>query len=360
MTFQLEYSKTISMKKILVTGAAGFIGFHYAGRLVREGFEVLGIDVVNDYYDPALKEGRLKELEPLENFTFQKTDLADRAAMENIFENFKPEVVVNLAAQAGVRYSIDNPYAYIDSNIQGLMNILEGCRHHDVKHLIFASSSSVYGANTKVPFAETDTVDHPVSLYAATKKSNELMAHTYAHLYRLPCTGLRFFTVYGPWGRPDMAYFKFTNKIINGESIDVYNHGDMKRDFTYIDDIVESMVRLVDHVPEPDPNWSGDAPRPDSSNAPYRIYNIGNNSPVQLMEMISILEEELGLEAEKNMLPMQAGDVYETFADTNNLSDAVDFKPCTDLRKGLSQFVRWYRDYYNLGNGPIAVKKANG
>lgn len=350
------------MKRILVTGAAGFIGFHYAKRLANDGFEVLGIDVVNDYYDPALKDGRLKELEPFGNFSFEKVDLADREAMERIFADFKPEVVVNLAAQAGVRYSIENPHAYVDSNIQGFMNILEGCRHHEVKHLIFASSSSVYGANTKVPFAETDGVDHPVSLYAATKKSNELMAHTYAHLYRLPVTGLRFFTVYGPWGRPDMAYFKFANKIFAGESIDVYNHGDMKRDFTYIDDIVESMVRLIDHIPEPDSSWDASAPDPSSSNAPYKIYNIGNNSPVQLMEMIEILEEELGMTAQKNMLPMQPGDVYETYAQTDSLSDAVGFKPATDLRKGLAEFARWYRAYYNLGNGPAEAeeKQANG
>ena len=348
------------MKKILVTGAAGFIGFHYAKRLAADGFDILGIDVVNDYYDPALKDGRLKELEPLPNFSFQKVDLADRAAMEDIFAEFKPEVVVNLAAQAGVRYSIENPYAYIDSNIQGFMNILEGCRHHDVKHLIFASSSSVYGANTKVPFAETDGVDHPVSLYAATKKSNELMAHTYAHLYRLPVTGLRFFTVYGPWGRPDMAYFKFANKIFAGEAIDVYNNGDMKRDFTYVDDIVESMVRLIDHIPAPDPTWDAGAPDPSSSDAPYKIYNIGNNAPVQLMEMIEILEEELGMTAQKNMLPMQPGDVYATFADTDSLSDAVGFKPATDLRKGLAAFARWYREYYKLGNGPAEEKQANG
>ena len=344
------------MKKILVTGAAGFIGFHYARRLCEAGHSVLGIDSVNDYYDPALKEDRLKILRGLPGFEFCKVDLADREGMAEVFAEFKPEIVVNLAAQAGVRYSLENPHAYIDSNLAGFLNILEGCRHHKVGHLIFASSSSVYGANTKVPFAVSDNVDHPVSLYAATKKAGELMAHSYAHLYGLPCTGLRFFTVYGPWGRPDMAYFKFTQKIYAGEAIDVYNHGDMKRDFTYIDDIVEAMVRLIDYVPKGDPAWSGDNPNPGTSAAPYRLYNIGNNNPEELMEMIGILEEELGVEAKKNMLPMQQGDVYATYADCDDLEDAIGFKPSTPLRKGLQEFVRWYREYYKLGNGPVDLK----
>lgn len=334
------------MKRILVTGAAGFIGFHYVQRLCAAGYDVLGIDNVNDYYDPALKDDRLKILESLENFEFEKIDLADRYEMEKIFAAFKPEVVVNLGAQAGVRYSIENPHAYVDSNLQGFVNVLEGCRHNKVEHLIFASSSSVYGANTKVPFAEEDNVDHPVSLYAATKKANELMAHSYAHLYRLPCTGLRFFTVYGPWGRPDMAYFSFTKKIFAGEAIDVYNDGDMMRDFTYIDDIVESMVRLVEKVPAPDPSWSGAEPNPATSNAPYRLYNIGNNNPEKLMDFIGILEEEIGIEARKNFLPMQAGDVYATYADTDALAADIDFKPYTPLREGLKKFIAWYREYY--------------
>lgn len=344
------------MKKILVTGAAGFIGFHYVQRLAQEECQILGVDNINDYYDVALKHGRLKELESLSNFEFRKTELADRAAIEDIFADFKPDIVVNLAAQAGVRYSIENPYAYIDSNIQGFVNILEGCRHHEVEHLIYASSSSVYGANKDVPFAVQNPVDHPVSLYAATKKSNELMAHTYAHLYGLPCTGLRFFTVYGPWGRPDMAYFKFTQKIYAGEPIEVYNHGDMKRDFTYIDDIVESMVRLVPHIPQPDPNWDAHNPDPATSSAPYRLYNIGNNAPVQLMEMIGILERETGIEAEKVMMPMQPGDVYETYADTKALEREIGFTPDTKLETGLARFVRWYRDYYDMGNAPAAAE----
>lgn len=338
----------MSTKKILVTGAAGFIGFHYVQKLCAAGFTVYGIDNLNDYYDPALKHARLHELSSLKNFSFEQINLADRPAMEDYFARVKPHIVVNLAAQAGVRYSIQNPHAYVDSNLTGFMNILEGCRHNGVEHLIFASSSSVYGANTKVPFAEDDSVDHPVSLYAATKKSNELMAHTYAHLYRLPCTGLRFFTVYGPWGRPDMAYFSFTDKIMRGEEIQVFNHGDMMRDFTYIDDIVESMVRLIDHVPAPDPNWSSDTPSPKTSNAPYRLYNIGNNNPEKLMDFISYLEEALGRKANMQMLPMQPGDVYATYADTADLAAAIDFKPYTPLKDGLERFVEWYKRYYGL------------
>lgn len=346
------------MKKILITGVAGFIGFHYVRRLAAEpGVQILGVDNINDYYEVSLKEARLRELSGLSNFDFRKADLADRGAMADIFASFKPEVVVNLAAQAGVRYSLENPYAYVDSNIQGFMNILEGCRHHNVKHLIYASSSSVYGANEAIPFSVKHNVDHPISLYAATKKSNELMAHTYAHLYGLPCTGLRFFTVYGPWGRPDMAYFKFTRKIYNGESIDVYNNGDMRRDFTYIDDITEAMARLVDYIPAGDESWNAQAPDPSTSRAPFRVYNIGNHSPVQLMEMIGILEREIGIEAKKNFLPMQPGDVYETFADVEDLQHAIGFAPDTKLEKGLAEFVRWYRGYYEMGNQP-AVKEA--
>jgi UDP-glucuronate 4-epimerase len=280
--------------------------------------------------------------------------------MEKIFKSFRPEIVVHLGAQAGVRYSIDNPHAYVDSNLVGFMNILEGCRHNAVEHLIFASSSSVYGANTTVPFAETHNVDHPISLYAATKKANELMAHTYAHLYRLPCTGLRFFTVYGPWGRPDMAYFKFTKAILAGQEIPVFNNGDMMRDFTYIDDIAQSMLRLIDRTPEPDPDWSGNHPDPSSSNAPYRIYNIGNNNPEQLMDMIGILEAELGLKAKKKMLPMQPGDVYATYADTDTLARDIGFKPSTSLKDGLRKFVAWYKDYYEIGNGPVLEEARGG
>ncbi|MCC6598417.1 MAG: NAD-dependent epimerase [Alphaproteobacteria bacterium] len=335
------------MKKVLLTGAAGFIGFHYTQRLCAAGYDVLGIDNLNDYYDVSLKDARLKQLEPLANFSFQKCDLADRAAMEGVFTAWQPEIVVNLAAQAGVRYSLQNPQAYLDSNLQGFLNILEGCRHNGVKHLLYASSSSVYGANTKVPFAVSDNVDHPVSLYAATKKANELMAHTYAHLYRLPCTGLRFFTVYGPWGRPDMAYFSFTKALFEGRAIDVFNNGEMMRDFTYIDDITEAMMRLIDAPPPaPDPNWSGQNPDPSRSNAPWRLYNIGNNSPEKLMDFITILEEETGRKAQKNFLPMQKGDVPATFADTSDLARAVNFKPATDLRAGLKKFIAWYKEYY--------------
>ncbi len=336
------------MKKILVTGAAGFIGFHYAQRLCGEGHEVLGIDNLNDYYDPALKQARLEQLQALDNFSFQKIDFADHTGMEGVFSNFKPDVVAHIGAQAGVRYSLENPQAYIDSNIAGLTNILEGCRHHDVKHLVFASSSSVYGANKKVPFSTKDNVDHPVSFYAATKKAGELMVYSYAHLYGIPSTALRFFTVYGPWGRPDMAYFKFVKAIYEGQAIDVYNNGDMKRDFTYIDDITEALTRLVDKVPAADENG-----------APYKLYNIGNNSPEDLMAMISMIEEEVGIEAEKNMLPMQPGDVYETYADTDDLERDIGFKPSTPLKKGLQEFVKWYRDYYNMAGKPELKQAGN-
>ena len=338
------------MKRILVTGAAGFIGFHYAQALCAQGHQVFGIDNVNDYYDPSLKDGRLNVLDELENFEFRKVELDDRDAVNAVFADWKPDIVVNLAAQAGVRYSIDNPHAYVDSNLVGFTNILEGCRHHNVEHLIYASSSSVYGANEKVPFSTSDEVNHPISLYAATKKANELMAHTYAHLYRLPVTGLRFFTVYGPWGRPDMAYYKFTKAIYEGQAIDIYNDGDMMRDFTYIDDIVEAMVRLIDKVPEADPSWDAKKPSPASSNAPYRLYNIGNNNPEKLMDMIGFLEDAIGIEAKKNFLPMQPGDVYATFADTEALERDIGFKPSTPLKDGLTKFVDWYTEYYGVGH----------
>lgn len=336
------------MSKIFVTGVAGFIGRAYAEKLLEAGHEVYGIDNLNDYYDVSLKEARLETLARFDQFEFDRVDLADREVMAKLFASLKPDVVVNLAAQAGVRYSIENPHAYVDSNLQGFVNVLEGCRQTDVKHLIFASSSSVYGANTVVPFSVDHNVDHPISLYAATKKANELMAHTYAHLYRLPCTGLRFFTVYGPWGRPDMAYFKFVKAIHEGQAIDVYNEGDMKRDFTYIDDIVESMLRLVERIPEPDTKWDSDHPNPSYSNAPYRLYNIGNNNPEDLMEFISLIEKETGCEAKKNFMPMQPGDVYATFADTSDLARDIDFAPSTKLADGLHQFVEWYNEYYGI------------
>lgn len=347
------------MKKILVTGAAGFIGFHYVRALCESGYEVLGIDSLNDYYDVSLKEARLKELTVFENFEFEKLDLADRTATEEVFRRWEPEIVVHLAAQAGVRYSLENPQAYVDSNLQGFVNVLEGCRHNDVEHLIFASSSSVYGANTTLPFSVHQNVDHPVSLYAATKKAGELMAHTYAHLYRLPCTGLRFFTVYGPWGRPDMAYFKFTKAIYEGEEIDVFNGGDMLRDFTYIDDVIQAMMRLVKRIPVPDLDWSGESPDPGSSNAPYRLYNIGNNNPEKLMDFITIIEEETGLEAKKNMLPMQPGDIYATYADTEDLAQDTSFKPNTPLKEGMQKFIAWYKAYYRIEDSG-SLKEAKG
>lgn len=334
------------MQKILVTGAAGFIGFHLSKRLLGEGREVIGLDNVNDYYDVSLKETRLAMLEKEKNFCFYRMDLADRAAMEGVFAKEKPDIVVNLAAQAGVRYSITNPHVYIDSNLVGFINILEGCRHNQVKHLVFASSSSVYGANTKMPFSVHDNVDHPVSLYAATKKANELMAHTYACLYGLPCTGLRFFTVYGPWGRPDMALFLFTKAILENRPIDVFNDGKMKRDFTYIDDIIEGVVRVADRIPAPNAAWTSDRPDPATSFAPYRIYNIGNNNPVLLMDFIGYIEEYLGKRARKNFLPLQAGDVPASWADVDDLMTDVGFKPATPVAVGIQRFVTWYREYY--------------
>jgi UDP-glucuronate 4-epimerase len=342
--------KVKAMRKILVTGAAGFIGFHLCRRLLDGGDTVVGLDNLNAYYDVTLKEARLALLEKYGHFRFIRAGLADRPAMEAVFEAERPAIVVNLAAQAGVRYSLENPHAYVESNLVGFLNVLEGCRRHGVKHLLFASSSSVYGGNTRMPFSVHDNVDHPLSLYAATKKADELMAHTYAALYRLPCTGLRFFTVYGPWGRPDMALFLFTRAILEDRPIDVFNEGRMKRDFTYIDDIVEGLVRLLERIPAPDPAWSGDRPDPSSSFAPYRIYNIGNNQPVALMDFIAILEGHLGRTAKKNFLPLQAGDVPATFADVDDLMADVGFKPAMPIAEGIGRFVAWYRDYY--GRGP--------
>lgn len=337
------------MQKILVTGAAGFIGFHLSKRLLQRGDQVVGLDNLNDYYDVNLKLSRLKQIAMNPDFRPVRLDLADRDAIKRLFDEEKFDVVVNLAAQAGVRYSLINPHSYVDTNLAGFCNVLEGCRHNGVKHLVFASSSSVYGANTKMPFSVHDNVDHPVSLYAATKKANELMAHTYASLYRIPCTGLRFFTVYGPWGRPDMAYFLFTRAIIEGRPIDVFNYGKMQRDFTYIDDIVEGVVRVIDRVAMPDPGWSGSKPDSASSYAPYRLYNIGNNNPVELMQFIELLEDCLGKKAEKNLLPMQAGDVSATYADVDDLINDVGFKPSTSIEEGISRFVEWYKEYYKQG-----------
>lgn len=336
------------MERILVTGAAGFIGFHLAARLAGEGCMVAGLDNLNDYYDVALKKARLAVLEKKPNFSFYQIDLSDLASLNELFEAGQFDTVVNMAAQAGVRYSLENPHAYVEANLVGFVNLLECCRHHSVGHLVFASSSSVYGANTKMPFSVHDNVDHPVSLYAASKKSNELLAHTYSHLYGLPCTGLRFFTVYGPWGRPDMALFLFTRAILNNEPIQVFNHGKMKRDFTYIDDIIEGVVRVMAKRPDPDPQWSGDDPDPGTSYAPYRIYNIGNNRPEQLMRFIAELEEVLGKEAKKEFLDLQPGDVPATCADIDDLYDAVGFKPVTPIETGIRRFVEWYRDYYGV------------
>lgn len=332
--------------KVLVTGTAGFIGSSLAHRLIDRGDEVIGVDNVNDYYDVNLKLARLKRLKTRRGFTEARIDLEDREAIDAIFDRHRPARVVHLAAQAGVRYSLINPHAYVDSNIVGFMNVLEGCRHHEVEHLVYASSSSVYGANTQMPFSVHHNVDHPVSLYAATKKANELMAHTYSHLYRLPTTGLRFFTVYGPWGRPDMALFLFTKAILAGEPIDVFNHGRCQRDFTYIDDIVEGVVRVLDRIPAPDAGWRGDAPDPASSLAPYRLYNIGNNHPVELEHFITILEETLGKKAERRLLPLQPGDVPRTYADIDALTRDTGFRPSTRLEEGIPRFVSWYREFY--------------
>lgn len=334
--------------KILVTGAAGFIGFHLCKKLSQNNNEVTGIDNLNDYYDVNLKLDRLKQLERNKNFNLIRVDIKERESIAGIFSDERFDVVVNLAAQAGVRYSLKNPHAYIDSNIVGFLNILEGCRHSKVKHLVFASSSSVYGANTKMPFSVHHNVDHPVSLYAATKKANELMAHAYSSLYNLPCTGLRFFTVYGPWGRPDMALFLFTKAILHGEPIDVFNYGKMRRDFTYIDDIAEGVVRIIERIPQPDPNWGGDNPDTATSYAPYKLYNIGNNNPVELMRFIEVLEDCLGKKAEKNLLPMQAGDVPATYADVDDLIKDAGFKPAISIEDGIKEFVKWYKYYHGV------------
>jgi UDP-glucuronate 4-epimerase len=359
----------IKNTRVLVTGAAGFIGFRFIQKLLAEGYDVIGIDVINDYYDVNLKRDRLVELgfpknltevilktlteipygsKEFPQLTFYRADLKERDRIAEIFDEEKPDYVVHLAAQAGVRFSLRNPYAYMDSNINGFMNILENCRHHEIKHLTFASSSSVYGANEAMPFSEQQNVDHPVSLYAATKKSNELMAHCYSHLYKIPVTGLRFFTVYGPWGRPDMAYFSFTRNILENKPINVFNHGDMKRDFTYIDDIVEGICRVMQKIPEANEEWDGLNPDPSSSRAPYRIFNIGNNQPVQLLYFIELLEKSLGKKAQKNLMPFQKGDVKETFADISALSEYTGFSPSTTIEEGIPRFVEWYLDYYGV------------
>ena len=333
---------------ILVTGAAGFIGFHVARRLLQKGRRVVGLDNLNDYYDPKLKEARLAELAKLPDFTFVKLDLAEREAMAALFSEHKFPQVVHLAAQAGVRYSLVNPHAYVDANVQGFMNVLEGCRHNACRHLLYASSSSVYGANTKLPFSVHDNVDHPISLYAASKKANELMAHTYSHLYRLPATGLRFFTVYGPWGRPDMAMFIFATGIVDGKPIRLFNNGNMRRDFTYIDDVTEAVVRAVDRIPVANPAWSGEAPDPATSNAPWRVYNIGNNRTVEVSRVVDLLEQEFGRPAIREMAPIQPGDVAETRADVDDLMRDVGFRPSTPIEEGIKRFAAWYRGYRGI------------
>ena len=336
--------------KILVTGAAGFIGFHLSKKLLARGDEVIGLDNLNDYYDVSLKEARLARLKDQAGFKFYRMDLADREGIARLFAAERLQRVVNLAAQAGVRYSIENPHAYVETNLVGFTNILEGCRHHGVEHLVYASSSSVYGANTRMPFSVHHNVDHPLSLYAATKKANELMAHTYSSLFGLPTTGLRFFTVYGPWGRPDMALFLFTRNILAGEPIDVFNHGKHQRDFTYVDDIVEGVVRVLDRIPEPNLSWSGDQPDPASSPGPYRLYNIGNNRPVELLRYIELLENRLGKKAKKNFLPLQPGDVPNAWADVEDLARDVGFSPSTPVEEGVARFVDWYLKFYNSSN----------
>ena len=338
----------MTKQAILVTGAAGFIGFHVAERLLSEGRKVVGIDSLNDYYDPNLKEARLDVLKQHANFTFVKLDLAGREATKSLFAQHHFPVVIHLAAQAGVRYSLQNPHAYVDANIQGFINLLEGCRHNDCRHLLFASSSSVYGANTKLPFSVQDNVDHPISLYAASKKANELMAHAYSHLYRLPATGLRFFTVYGPWGRPDMAMFIFAKAILEGKPIKLFNHGNMRRDFTYVDDVVEAIIRLVERPPQGNPEWSGAGPDPSTSTAPWKIYNIGNNRPEELMHVVAVLEKEFGRAAIKEMLPMQPGDVPATYADVDDLARDAGFKPATSIEEGIARFSKWFREYHKM------------
>lgn len=334
--------------KLLITGAAGFIGFHLSKKLLDDSCQIIGIDNLNDYYDPSLKQSRLEILGKYNNFNFHKVNLKDKAAVDKIFETYQPTHVINLAAQAGVRYSIENPYAYVDSNLTGFMNILEACRNHPVEHLLYASSSSVYGGNKVAPFSTNHNVDHPVSLYAATKKSNELMAHTYSHLYGIPTTGLRFFTVYGPYGRPDMAYFSFTKDILAGKPIKVFNHGKMERDFTYVDDIVEGIVKLIEKAPVANKDWDESKDDLSASFAPYKIYNIGNNNPVQLMRFINALESALGKEAEKIYMDMQPGDVLRTYADVSNLERDINFKPSTSIEDGLAKFVEWYKEYYEI------------
>jgi UDP-glucuronate 4-epimerase len=334
--------------RVLVTGSAGFIGSALSLRLLERGDEVIGVDNMNDYYEVSLKQARLDRNQSYDGYTDVRASLEDRSAMEHAFQTYEPQRVVNLAAQAGVRYSLTNPHSYVDSNLVGFMNILEGCRHGKVEHLVYASSSSVYGANTRMPFSIHHNVDHPLSMYAATKKANELMAHTYSHLYSLPTTGLRFFTVYGPWGRPDMALFMFTRNILDGKPIDVFNYGRHKRDFTYIDDIVEGVVRTLDTIASPNPEWSGDRPDPGTSAAPYRLYNIGNNQPVDLGHYIEVLESRLGREATKNLLPLQPGDVPDTYADVSDLEEMVGYRPSTDVERGVANFVDWYLDYYHV------------
>ena len=346
----MSYKELNTNKTYLVTGAAGFIGSFLSKRLLEQGCKVIGIDNINDYYDVNLKYARLENLKPLENFTFIKADISDKDIIMNTFEEYRPNVVINLAAQAGVRYSIENPYAYVDSNLVGFVNILEACRNYPVEHLLYASSSSVYGGNKVAPFSTNHNVDHPVSLYAATKKSNELMAHTYSHLYGIPTTGLRFFTVYGPYGRPDMAYFSFTKDILAGKPIKVFNHGKMERDFTYIDDIVEGIVKLIDKAPVANKEWDESKDDLSTSFAPYKIYNIGNNNPVQLMRFINALESALGKEAEKIYMDMQPGDVLRTYADVSDLERDINFKPSTSIEDGLTKFVEWYKEYYKVEN----------
>jgi len=334
--------------KILITGVAGFIGFHLANLMLRQNHQIVGVDNLNDYYEQSLKKDRLAILEAHKQFLFYKADLKDKPSVDKIFETHRPEYVINLAAQAGVRFSISNPYAYLDSNLTGFMNVLEACRNYPVRHLIYASSSSVYGGNKVVPFSTNHNVDHPVSLYAATKKANELMAHTYSHLYTIPTTGLRFFTVYGPYGRPDMAYFSFVKDILSGTPIKIFNHGEMKRDFTYVDDIVRSISQLIDKIPIANENWDERVDDLSTSFAPYKIYNIGNNSPVDLMHFITILEDQLGIKAEKIFMEMQPGDVLITYADVSDLEKDIGFKPSTSIEKGLAQFVKWYKSYYKI------------
>jgi UDP-glucuronate 4-epimerase len=336
------------MRNVLVTGAAGFVGYHFSQRLIEQGCRVYGVDNLNSYYDPQLKRDRLALLDGKPGFTFQMLDIADRVAMAKLFADHFFDRVVHLAAQAGVRYSIENPNAYIDANIVGTMNVLEGCRHSGVPHLVYASSSSVYGANTTQPFSVHHSVDHPMSLYAATKKATELMAHTYSHLHKLPTTGLRFFTVYGPWGRPDMALYKFTQAIFQDKPIDVYNHGKMQRDFTYVDDITAAMIRVMDHIPQSNPHWNSEQPDPSSSFSPYRIFNIGNHQPTELARFIEVLENAIGKKAKKNFLPMQMGDVVSTFADVDALQNAVGFSPNTPIEVGIQKFVDWYRNYHRI------------